>query len=58
MKAYMELKVFQGYGILTMHILFSQSRDPRRGRSRCACVWKYLVANLTLLCSLKQVSLF
>jgi hypothetical protein len=26
-------------------------------RSRCACVWKYLVANLIVLCSMKQVSL-
>jgi hypothetical protein len=33
MKAYMELKVFQGYGILTMHILSSQSRNLRRGMS-------------------------
>jgi hypothetical protein len=33
MKDYMELKVFQGYGILTIHILSSQSRDPRRGMS-------------------------
>jgi hypothetical protein len=33
MKAYMELKVFQGYDILTMHILSSQSQDPRRGMS-------------------------
>jgi hypothetical protein len=27
----MELRVFQGGSLLTLHVLLSQNRDPRRG---------------------------
>ena len=49
-KAYVELigveKAWKS--ILTIHILLSHTI-----KSRCACVWIYMVANLILLCSLK-----
>jgi hypothetical protein len=49
-KAYMELKVFQGYSLLTLHVLPGQTGilggEFHTLRSRGACVWIYLVANL------------
>jgi hypothetical protein len=60
-KVYLELKVFQGCSILTLHVFPSQNMILKRGchtlRSRCVCVWKYLVANLNSTLLLEQVFL-
>ena len=46
-----------------LHCIYCKGKTRIQGekchtlRSRCACVWIYMVANLILLCSLKHISL-